>query len=360
MAAKISSRDVAKLAGVSQATVSLILNDSNRVSFSEQTRDKVRAAARELGYELPEKKGGLRKTGLVLVLVPTLSNPYYSELGRMLESLGESDGIKIIVCNTSRKSETEGYYLDFFMNAGINGIIYTFLPSLPQRVGLLANEIPIAIIGEKQDELSICSIELSNFRSAALLGDHLYELGHRRFAFISTNLNRMTLARRQRLEGLRLAAVHHGLGEDAVQLISPPEALDESNADSGLQPYEYTMGKTLTADALANGSTATALIGVNDMTAIGIMNALNDAGYKIPEDYSVCGFDNIFLSAITSPGITTIDHHLSMRCRAALDIIIAGNKTNTSDGSKVFTQANKIEYTPRLIVRGSTGIAAER
>ena len=101
---------------------------------------------------------------------------------------------------------------------------------------------------------------------------------------------------------------------------------------------------------------ATALVGANDMTAAGIEAELTARGFSVPQDYSVCGFDNIFTSTVISPPLTTIDHKLWARCRAAVDLIIEQN--SSEDGrEKVILMADKIEYTPQLVVRGSTGFA---
>lgn len=122
--------------------------------------------------------------------------------------------------------------------------------------------------------------------------------------------------------------------------------------DDGL-PYEYSVGRQLTAELIRRESMATALIGVNDMTALGILSELAAQGLRVPRDFSVCGFDNIFSSSITTPGLTTIDHHLRTRCQAAVDMVIT-----QSTPSRIPTPfVNKIEYTPQLIVRSSTGKA---
>ena len=357
MAKKATSQDVAKLAGVSQSAVSSILNNSAKVSFTEETRAKVFQAAQTLGYQLPRRKKnalGLR-TGLVLVLVPTLANQYYAELGRALESYADSLGVKAIVCSTFRKRELESYYLELFLKMGIGGIVYTFLPSFPQMAQQIDRDTPVVLIGEKEDDLSICSIELSNVKSAVMLGEHLYQLGHRRFAFVSTPFKRTTLARRQRLDGLQQVLKSHGLPKDALQVVAPPESYAESETDNSLQPYEYTVGRHLTENLFKKGTDVTAFVAVNDMTAVGIVDALRTMGHSIPEDYSVCGFDNIFTASITTPAITTIDYQLNMRCKAAIDMIMA--RAGTGGAATTLTQANKIEYTPQLVVRASTGPA---
>lgn len=350
---KATSQAVAKLAGVSQSTVSLILNGSEKIFFSDATKERVLAAAQELGYKLPgrKKKSSSKQTRLFLVLTPTLANPYYSELIQELESYADQCGYRVIVCNTFRKSELEKYYLEHFNK--VSGIIYTFLPSFPHMIEQLAQSLPVVIIGEKQDNLAVCSIELSNIKAGALVAEHLYQLGHRQYMFISTPFNRFTLAREQRLDGMRNFWSAHDLS-DCVQVVVPEEQ-SEIETTAYPRPYEFETGRQLTLDLLDKGCAATAFIGVNDMTALGIIAALKERGLRIPEDYSVCGFDNIFVGSITSPSLTTIDHHLKVRCKAALDMTI--DSASKSDDPGVIPLVHKIEYAPQLIARASTGQA---
>ena len=176
-----------------------------------------------------------------------------------------------------------------------------------------------------------------------MLAEHLYQLGHRKLVFISTPFNQLTLAREQRLEGIRKQLELHGVTDGLEVLVADRQ-------DDGL-PYEYSVGRQLTAELIRRESMATALIGVNDMTALGILSELAAQGLRVPRDFSVCGFDNIFSSSITTPGLTTIDHHLRTRCQAAVDMVIT-----QSTPSRIPTPfVNKIEYTPQLIVRSSTG-----
>ena len=350
---KATSQDVAKLAGVSQATVSLILNNSEKITFSSETREKVLAAARQLQYELPRRKKQPRRASsrMLLVLTPTLTNQYYAELIQAVENYADQLGYRVIVCNTFRKSDLEKFYLDTFLGSHVDGLIYTFLPSFPRQIEQIAASLPVVIIGEKRDDLAVCSIELSNVSAGALLAEHLYQLGHRKLAFLSTPFNQFTLARGQRLEGIRKQLESHGL-EDALEVVV--EECAEADSPADCMPYEYTAGRKLTAGLLRRGSEATALIAVNDMTAIGALNELAAQGHRVPRDYSVCGFDNIFSASVTTPGLTTIDHHLHTRCQSAVDMVIAQSGKNAASTLPI---VNKIEYAPQLVVRESTGPA---
>ena len=347
---KPTSLDVARLARVSQTTVSLILNNSDRISFSQETRERVLAAAKELGYQLtPRQKHSEKKKNsrTLLVLTPTLTNQYYAELIQAVEDYADTLRYRVVVCNTFRKPELERYYLETFATSLVDGVIYTFLPSFPELLKTLV--APSVLIGEKQDDLPICSIELSNLNAGSMLAEHLYQLGHRRLTFISTPFNQLTLSRPQRLEGMRRQLELHGLKDQPEVLVST-EAVEADIRDDRL-PFEFSVGRQLTARLIKQNTRSTALVGVNDMTALGILSQLNAQGVKVPKDISVCGFDNVFSSSITTPGLTTIDHHLHERCKAAVDMLVDRDRVSRIAPPYV----NKIEYTPQLIVRGSTG-----
>ena len=133
---KATSQDVAELAGVSQATVSLILNNSDKITFSNETKERVLAAAQKLNYRLPQRKKQREKkaSNMLLVLTPTLTNQYYAELIQAIEDYADTLDYRVIVCNTFRKPDLEKFYLDTFVGAHVDGIIYTFLPSFPRLV----------------------------------------------------------------------------------------------------------------------------------------------------------------------------------------------------------------------------------
>lgn len=353
---KPTTTDVAKLAGVSQATVSLILNGSEKISFSQETKARVFAAAEELGYKLPvRRKREKFQARMILVFTPTLTNPYYSELIQYVEEYADPLGYHVIVCNTFRKHEMEKFYLDTLVNDHVAGIIYTFLPSFPKLIDEINATIPTVVIGEKQEDLGICSIGLNNTYAGALLVEHLYQLGHRKFAFFSTPLNRFTMARSQRLEGIRKQLESNGV-TDGLEIIVAEHQEEDHNSPDGT-PYEYSVGRELTARFLSGSHRATAIIAVNDMTALGIMAELRSRGYRVPEDFSVCGFDNIFSSSVTTPSLTTIEHHLRARCQAATDMLIdqAAHARPKTGFVAQMPMVNKIEYTPQLMIRESTG-----
>ena len=348
---KATSTDVARLAGVSQTTVSLVLGGHMNISVSDETRERVLNAARELDYRPPARRkkrtapGGKR---MLLLLVPTLTNHYYTDLARMVEDYAETKNFQVVICNTFRRPELEKQYLETFADGLAGGVIYTFLPGFPAQAETMSRRVPTVIIGEKRSNLRICSIELSNRAAGAMLAEHLYSLGHRRMVFISTPFNQLTLARGQRLDGIRQQLEQYGL-ENALEVLAAESAREADRQDD--MPYEYSVGRGLTAELLNRGTDATALIGVNDMTAFGILDELHARGLRVPEDYSVCGFDNIFSSRLESLGLTTIDHLMRARCTEAVNMILAQWNGNPDPAP------HKIEFAPQLVVRRTTGPA---
>ena len=200
----------------------------------------------------------------------------------------------MLVCNTFRKRELEKYYLEQFSDNRISGIVYTFLPSFPDEAVRLSARIPLVLIGEKREELPICSIELSNQRAGAMLADHLYSLGHRHAAFISTPMDQTTLARKQRLEGLRQRFHERGRQdgvETSVEALVAPDSREEDGV-GGSVPFEYATGARLARELLAREHRATVLVGANDMIAIGVISVLREKGLRVPEDVYLTGLDD--------------------------------------------------------------------
>ena len=125
MKKKVTSTDIAKAAGVSQATVSMVLNKKYNVSFSRETIDKVEQAARELGYVLPKRRSVKSSSNnrLIVVFCPTLTNPYYVMLLQGIETVAKQKGYGVFICNTQRELKIEEQYLKMMHSVSPAGII---------------------------------------------------------------------------------------------------------------------------------------------------------------------------------------------------------------------------------------------
>ncbi len=214
MIKKPTTKDVADLAGVSQATVSMILNNKKNVSFADKTIEKVLQAARQLNYNIPSQNRTLQGSPkkLITLFTATMSNPYYPMLNQVIEETAIPRGYNILVCNIHRSAELEKYYLEYVTENEIAGIVYTFTPSFPGELKRIAESRPVVVIGEKDDRLDVDTVGLNSYKSGMLVAEHLLALGHTQIAFISSPIeNNMTLTRRQRYQGILGKLKEHGL-----------------------------------------------------------------------------------------------------------------------------------------------------
>jgi len=355
---KITSSQVAEKAGVSQATVSMILNRRSNVSFSAETVERVEGAARELGYELPRrrKRKDSKKEKLIVVLCPTLTSPYYVLLLQGIEAVANEKGYGVFICNTQRDAGLEEKYLRMIRTMRPQGIIYTCNPNpdFQKKVEETAREIPLVIISNKEKTTAVDAINQDNTMVGRLMARHLLDLGHRDVAFITPPLTRRQWQRSRRVDGFVKEFERDGLAGH-VLIRAADEAVDRQipRMDS-----EYTMGYQLTMELLREGKKFTAIAGLNDMMAIGAIDALEKSRIRVPKDVSVIGCDNIFYSGIRKLSLTTIDHFVALKGRDACDIIIRKISMNDQFYTEPQpTSLYNIEYTPKLIARRTTAYA---
>lgn len=352
---KVTSTDIAHAAGVSQATVSMVLNKKYNVSFSKETVKKVEQTAEELGYVLPKRKmrKESRREKLLVVFCSNLTNPYYVMLLQGIESRAKDQGYGLFVCNTQRDLKMEERYLKMMNEIHPVGIIYTCNPSrcFMDTVEKLSKVIPVVIINNQNEHLNVDAVELDNSKLGRIMARHLLDLGHKKVAYIAPPLTVRQKQRSKRVEGFLKEFEKAGLKEEVIIKAAAEEIdLDVAHIDS-----EYRIGYELTRELLEEGSDVTAIVGLNDMIAFGILDALQEAKLKVPGDVSVMGCDNTLFASMHKMSLTTIEHFVIFKGRDACDIIM--KKIDSRRGR--YTELEPIstyhvEYEPRLIVRGTT------
>lgn len=360
MKRKVTSTDIARAAGVSQATVSMVLNKKYNVSFSKETVQKVEQAAEELGYRIPRRRPrkDAKNGRLIIVFCPTLTNPYYVMLLQGIEKVAKEKGYAVFTCDTQRELKLEEQYLKLMHSVAPAGIIYTFNPSpvfMPE-VEELAKNIPLVIISNRE-RVEVDAINQDNTKVGSLMARHLLDLGHRDVAFITPPLTKRQQQRSKRVEGFVREFEEAGLKERVI-IKAADASFDEQlpSIDS-----EYRMGYNLAKELLAEGNKVTAIAGQNDMMAFGIMDALQEEKYKIPGDISVMGCDNIIFSGMSHMSLTTIEHFVPLKGRDACEIIVRKiesfvNLEMDSEPTSIY----HIEYEPKLIARKTTGYAKQK
>lgn len=353
---KVTTKDIADHVGLSQSAVSMILNNKTNVSFSDSTRQKVLDAAKELGYQ--KKKKSIEQTSkplskVILIMCPFLSNHYYTTLVHSITERAHDYGYLTFVAPTLRNPSTEQYYLDLMKNdLDTAGIVYLYPTSFLPEVNDMSKQIPIVNIGDKNDEITFDSIRVSSSKPARLVAEHLISLGHRKITYISTPISDIERSRSKRYDALVATFKEHGFGDDCVSIrsLSPGEY-------NLLSPnmLEYSSGYNLTKQILEEGTDSTAFVGYNDMVAFGILDALYELKYKVPNDFSVCGFDNIPMADMNRISLTTVEHSIEAKGREAVDIIVRIRDSKTKNQPRSFV--TKLEFEPFIVKRKSTGRA---
>lgn len=360
MRKKVTSTDIAKAAGVSQATVSMVLNKKYNVSFSKATIEKVEQAAKELGYTVPRQRSrkSVKNSRLIVVFCPTLTNPYYVMLLQGIETVAKEKGYGVFICNTQRELKIEEQYLRMMHSVSPAGIIYTCNPSnaFMEQVEEIAAKIPLVVISNR-DKVKVDAISQDNTKVGSLMAKHLLDLGHREVAFIAPPLTKRQAQRSRRVEGFVREYEKEGLSQSVI-IKAADDIWDEvlPSVDS-----EYRIGYNLTKELLAETRKITAIAGLNDMIAFGIIDALQEEKLKVPNDVSVIGCDNIIFGRMSQMSLTTIEHFVPLKGRDACDIIM--RKIESAHNPYIDmepTSTYHIEYEPKLIVRKTTAYVKQR
>lgn len=295
--------DVAQRAGVSTSTVSNVLNGrSDRMAA--ETLARVEDAIRELKYR-PNTSARQLKTGytpLIGLLVPSMANPMYGFIAREIESLAqERYGFRIMIGNTYRDRDKEAHFFEDLMAHGVRGVILISSLIDEQHAEAAAGRGLVVVSYDRRATPGVPSVidhvTVDSFESSRLATAHLIEQGHRRLAFV-TPAGR-TMSRNEKISGFLAAASSAGL-EASAQVIE------------GLPVDEYgdsmmsELGRKQAGLMARTAGHATGVVGVNDLLAFGLMAGFREAGLSVPQDVSVVGIDNVFLSTLMHPAMTSV------------------------------------------------------
>ena len=345
---RVTLTDVAARSGVSAATASMILAERPDVSFAPETVLKVREAAESLGYRgvRRHRPSRILAEQSVAIICPNVVNQYYSTLVQSIQDAAARHDHDTVIFTTYRDAAAEARLLHTLAAAGVGGIIFCSLPLCPAQAERLNRDTPVVVIGDRDANLNLDTVELNNHNAGMLVGRYLIGLGHRAIACVSTPLNKDNSARLRRLDGLR-DAFREGCPDGRVLVrtcaVSPAQERGDLN-------IEYATGRTLARKCLSEKD-ITAFVAVIDMVACDVLDAILESGARVPEDYSLYGFDNIFPARLARVSLTTVEHHIAEKGRHALDIL--HQRISNGPGCSV----TRVEILPELIVRNSTGPA---
>jgi LacI family transcriptional regulator len=327
--------DVARLAGVSTATVSRALNGTAQIAPA--TRTAIDQAVEQLGYRPNTIARSLvtRSTQTIAFLLPDITNPFYASLVSGIQQITLERDHTMLLCTTEGDPEREEQYLNLLRSKQVDGALVDGLVLPPDRIARFVEDgFPIVCLDRDIDSPSVPLVQVDNRLGARMATEHLLSLGHVRIAHVAG-------AEGLRISEQRVAGYRDGLAQAGVAW-DPRLVVAGSFTEGG----GYDAMRTL----LESGAEPTAVFAANDLSAIGAINAILESGWRVPMDVSVVGFDDLRLSAFTSPPLTTIHQPGEEIARRATEILV-----DLIRGRTVHQLQYLIE--PRLVVRSSTAPA---
>lgn len=345
MSSKPTLRDIAEATGVSTASVSMILNGKSLERFSSERVASVLAEAERIGYRTPSARCSGKQ---IAVLSPSVSNPYHTKMITGIDAAAHAAGYHTAIYNTYWNPRTESHLLDSLDYSRVAGIIFAMTPTQTAKVRELSRRVPIVAVGDRVTDCGIDTVDVDNFGAAQLVAKHLIDLGHKRIAYLSTALNEHHVSRMRRGEGLQ-EAYRRWCPEGSVTICSHVNSLE---AEITTPDLEYRSGMELAYKCLRNDK-ITGIVAINDMVAFGVLDALQREGYRVPEDFSLCGFDNVTTSGYQRIQLTTVDNNTFSHGKSAFNLLL--ERIEGGLNSREDQPINRVEYRSRLIVRGSTG-----
>jgi LacI family transcriptional regulator len=329
----VTIKDIAKKTNVSIATVSRVMNNKNE-GASEETRRRITEAIKELGYQPNALARGLvtRKTKTIGLIIPDIANPFFPDIARGVEDCANKHGYSVFLCNTDDSLVKESQYIRALEEKCVDGIVFTSnsIPKQEHIIELIRNGIPVVLLDRWVEVEGGYGVFLDNLKGGYIAARHLIELGHRRIACIAGPLHSKTA--KDRLEGYKKALLEEELPIDESIIVE-----GNYKINSGFNAAEKLMDKGITG-----------IIAFNDLMAYGACNAIKAKGYRIPEDISVIGFDDIIMSQMMEPQLTTIKQPSYEMGTAAIKMLI-----KLIEGKKINKKV--ICFEPDLIIRRSAG-----
>ncbi|WP_373893756.1 LacI family DNA-binding transcriptional regulator [Virgibacillus sp. CBA3643] len=320
-------RDVAKLANVSVATVSRVINDNGYVN--ENTKQKVKDVVRKLNYRPNDVARSLfkGKSKMIALFVPDIKNPFFPELARAVEDISNKHGYTFILCNTDNDPNKEMAYLHALLQKSIDGIILVSNTMSTNQIKDM--NVPVIALDRKISS-EIISVTVNNKEGARQAVQYLRKQGCKRIAHISGPEN--VSSAKGRLEGY-LEEVKN----------------EKWFASDFICTGNYTVDKAFqsTKELLQRDAEIDGIFVANDLMGVGVLKAVESLNIKVPDELSIIGFDGIELGEITTPSLTTMAQPIYHIGKRAAELLI---QRIGQPGNAIKSEEHKV----KLIVREST------
>ncbi|WP_433087568.1 LacI family DNA-binding transcriptional regulator [Dactylosporangium sp. CA-052675] len=334
-ARRVTIVDVARHAGVSVTAVSKVLR--NAYGASAEMQAKVRKAIAELEYRPHASARGMRgQTYTIGVMLPNIRNPFFADVLDGATEILDEAGYQVLIGPGSNGEAAEAHVTENMIDHSMDGLILVAPVSSRRHLDHVAGRVPTVIVGRHGRSAGYDSVADDDLAGAALVVNHLADLGHRRIAHIE-HLERdrdriAEMPNAVRAEGYRLAMRARGL---------------EQYIDIASTSYTQKGGHLGAKQLLERKHPPTAIFAGADIVAMGVMQALADAGLAVPDDIAVAGYDNTMFAAFAPVGLTSVDQGGRQMGRNAARLLL----DRTADHSRTATH---MKISPTLVPRSTT------
>jgi LacI family transcriptional regulator len=325
-------REVAESAGVSYATVSHVINNTRVVT--QETRERVLAAMSALNYRPNALARSLRqgKSNTLGLVLPDSANPFFAEISRSIEDAAFKKGYSVFLCNTELDTQRELFYVDVLSKKQVDGIIFVAAGDQADSLDfLLRQNMPVVMIDRDLPNVEVDAVLTDHQLGGFLATQHLIQLGHTRIACIAGPSSITPSA--ERLTGYRKALEEAGLSYDERLIIRGD--------------YHAQSGMDITHSILKLEPRPTAIFALNDLMALGALRAAAEAGFSVPRDLAVVGYDDLELARFTNPPLTTIAQPKKEIGAQAVNLLVDRMALKSRLPSRLV-------LAPELIIRRST------
>ncbi len=286
----VTIKDVARIADVSIATVSRVLNGTKAVS--PEVTERVLAVIEQTGFKRNAAARSLvmKKSHMIGVIITDISNMYFGELVKGIDAMAHYYNYNIILTNSNREEKREAEFINILMEKGVDGIIFTANKRVKEDVEELIAGSSIPFISLNTGSKNAVNVRVDNFKESYEATKYIINLGHKNIGHIS------------------------GSSDDAVSLLRT-EGYKQALKDSGIQfkpswisegSFSFKSGYEAMEKMLLYNKELTAVFSASDEMAFGAITCIQDRGMKVPEDISIMGFDNIQYTEYVRPKLTTV------------------------------------------------------
>ncbi|EGQ9815148.1 LacI family DNA-binding transcriptional regulator [Vibrio parahaemolyticus] len=326
-------KDIAKLAGVSTSTVSHVINKTRFVS--EEISERVNNAAKELNYYAPSalaRSLKVNRTKTIGMLVTTSTNPFFGEVVKGVERSCYHKGYSLILCNTEGDNERMRQSINTLLQKRVDGLILMCSSLEGERIDVFERypDIPVVVMDWGPMLFTSDKIQDNSLRGGYLAAKYLIDCGHTEIGCITGPLIKHQA--QMRYEGYKRAMNEAGLEFNASWIIE-----SDFECEGGYQAFKKMAER---------GTLPSSIFVSNDMMAMGVINAANELGIKVPDDLSIIGYDDIHIAKFMSPSLTTIHQPKYRLGQAAVETLVRrlDDKSN---------EAQVVQLEPTLVVRNS-------